>query len=116
VGYKENPYPYYRNADVYVLSSRWEGQPLALIEALALGTSVVSTDCRTGPAEILQGGALGVLVPPEDPVALANGIVAALRSGGKHGQAEAEDINKYSVQAASGKYDELFCSLLRGLQ
>ena len=50
-------------ADVYVMSSAWEGLPGALIEALACGARVVSTDCRTGPAEILEGGKWGKLVP-----------------------------------------------------
>ncbi|MBU0480054.1 MAG: glycosyltransferase [Proteobacteria bacterium] len=130
VGFKVNPYPYYKNADVFVMSSRWEGQPLALIEALAMGTRVVSTDCRTGPREILQGGRLGVLVPSEDPRALAEGIEAALRNPANKNllnmhsethspQLAAESFNEtehniqqYTIPAASAEYDKLFCRLL----
>jgi glycosyltransferase involved in cell wall biosynthesis len=115
-GFKANPYPYYRNADVFVLSSRWEGQPLALIEALALGTRIVSTDCWTGPSEILQGGRLGVLVPTEDPAALAEGIETALKNTTSERPNQNNDLDKYSISAASSEYDELFCSLVRDLK
>lgn len=108
VGFKANPYPYYRNADVFVLSSRWEGQPLTLIEALALGTRVVSTNCRTGPAEILDGGSLGVLVPPENPVALSIGIERALMNNTNDISNQKHDLDKYNISAASTEYDELF--------
>jgi glycosyltransferase involved in cell wall biosynthesis len=63
---------------VFVLSSAWEGLPTVLIEALAAGTRVVSTDCRSGPKEILQDGRLGALVPVGDAVALAVAIEGAL--------------------------------------
>ena len=66
------------HADVFVLSSAWEGLPTVLIEALASGTRIVSTDCRSGPREILQRGRLGALVPVGDPAALAEAIYQAL--------------------------------------
>jgi len=62
-GFQDNPFAWMHAADVYVMSSAWEGLPGALIEALACGARVVSTDCRTGPAEILEGGKWGKLVP-----------------------------------------------------
>ena len=77
-GFVKNPYAYMARADVYVLSSRWEGLPNTLIEAMAVGTPVVSTDCPSGPAEILDGGAYGALVPVGDADALARAIVATL--------------------------------------
>jgi len=112
VGYVDNPYPYYRNADVFVLSSRWEGQPLVLIEVLALGTKIVATDCRTGPSEILRGGERGLLVPLEDAEALADGMYSALSS--EPGQRGSTVVSEYTVQTACEKYDELFCSLMSG--
>ncbi|HFE39142.1 MAG TPA: glycosyltransferase [Gammaproteobacteria bacterium] len=78
-GFVENPYKFMKNADVFVLSSVYEGLPNVLIEALALKVPVVSTACRSGPTEILQGGSLGALVPVEDPVALAEAISSALQ-------------------------------------
>ena len=70
-GFVANPYPYLAHASLFALSSRWEGFGNVLVEALALGTPVVATDCRSGPREILEDGALGPLVPPGDAKALA---------------------------------------------
>lgn len=81
-GFVVNPFPYMRQAAVFVLSSRWEGFPLVLVEAMAFGTPIVSTDCPTGPREILEGGKWGRLVPVDDEVALAAAIVAALDEPG----------------------------------
>jgi len=74
-GFVENPYKYMKRAAVFVLSSRWEGLPTVLIEALALGTPVVSTNCPSGPMEILEGGKWGRLVPVGDPCSLAHAIL-----------------------------------------
>ncbi len=77
-GFDPNPYRYLARCAVYVLSSHHEGLPATLIQALACGAKVVATDCPTGPREILHGGALGRLVPPADPAALAGAITEAL--------------------------------------
>lgn len=63
MGYVPNPYPYLRQADLFVLPSEYEGLPNVLIEALALGTPVIATDCPTGPREILEDGRWGKLIP-----------------------------------------------------
>lgn len=65
-GFVPNPYPYLKHADLFLMSSLWEGLPNAMIEALALGTQVVSTDCIAGPREILKGGQYGTLVPTKN--------------------------------------------------
>jgi len=70
-GFVDNPYAWLARSRMFVLSSRWEGLPNALIEAMAVGTPVVATDCPSGPAEILEHGRLGPLVPCQDPDALA---------------------------------------------
>lgn len=75
-GYQTNPYPFIRHARALVLSSDSEGLPRALIEALLLGTPVVSVDCPSGPREILRGTLAPFLVPREDETALAEAIAA----------------------------------------
>ena len=81
-GYQDDPMPFYRTADALVMSSRYEGFPGVLLEALACGLPIVSTDCPAGPAEILDNGTFGTLVPlsarqgdaPSDARELACGI------------------------------------------
>ena len=70
-GFQKNPFAYMARAGVFALSSAWEGLSNVLIEALACGCPVVSTDCPHGPAEVLDGGKYGILVPVADPEALA---------------------------------------------
>lgn len=79
-GFDSNPYRYMRRCQVFVLSSAWEGLGNALIEAMACGAPVVSTDCPSGPAEILEHGQYGPLVPPGDDAALAIAIEQVLEN------------------------------------
>ena len=77
-GFAANPYAYLARSAMLVMSSAHEGLPTVLIEALACGTPVVSTDCPSGPHEILKGGELGPLVPVGDDAALAEAIERTL--------------------------------------
>jgi glycosyltransferase involved in cell wall biosynthesis len=77
-GFVANPYAILSRAALFVLSSRWEGLPGVLIEALACGTKVVATDCPSGPREILDNGAYGQLVPVGDDKAMAVAILRAI--------------------------------------
>ncbi|RBY74858.1 glycosyltransferase [Blastococcus sp. TF02-09] len=80
-GWEPNPFAYMAKASLYVLSSKWEGFPNSLIQAMGCGVPVVSTDCETGPSEILAGGRWGRLVPVGDAQALASAIDATLIDG-----------------------------------
>jgi glycosyltransferase involved in cell wall biosynthesis len=79
-GYVNNPLKYFARADVFVLSSHVEGLPNVLVEAMMCGCTPVSTDCPTGPREVLQDGKFGYLVPMRDPEAMAHAIEAALEN------------------------------------
>lgn len=77
-GFVDNPYAYLSRASLFVLSSQWEGLPTVLIEAMYCGVPVVSTDCPSGPREILAGGRHGVLVPVGDEPEMVRAISAGL--------------------------------------
>jgi glycosyltransferase involved in cell wall biosynthesis len=77
-GFEPNPYPFMAHAAMLAMSSRWEGLGFVLIESLALGTPVVSTDCPSGPREILDGGRYGRLVPVGDAERLAHAMAETL--------------------------------------
>ncbi|WP_227815620.1 glycosyltransferase [Nitrogeniibacter aestuarii] len=106
-GFEPNPYRYMARADVFALSSRWEGFGNVMVEALATGLPVVATDCPVGPREILQDGALGPLVPMGDSQALANGIMQMLdeRPAAERLQA---GVAKYTVEHSVDGYLKAF--------
>lgn len=93
-GFAANPYAHLSRAGAFVLSSRWEGLPTVMIEALACGAPVVSTDCPSGPQEILGGGRLGPLVAMGDDAALAGAILETLAAppDPAAGRARAQDF------------------------
>lgn len=81
-GWVENPYAYMVQTDALVLSSNWEGLPTVLIEALYCKTNIISTDCPSGPQEVLAGGQYGQIVPMDDAAALADAMATALDGNG----------------------------------
>jgi glycosyltransferase involved in cell wall biosynthesis len=101
-GWVGNPYPYMVGAAAFVLSSRWEGLPSVLIEALFCGAPVVATDCLSGPSEILEDGRYGLLVPVGDEDALAEGIAAAL--AGDVPPPPAESWQPYELETVVRQY------------
>jgi glycosyltransferase involved in cell wall biosynthesis len=105
-GFVENPYAWMARAAVFVLSSAWEGIGNVLVEALACGCPVVATDCPSGPAEILEQGALGPLVPVGDPAALAEAIRSVLELPPDRERLRARAA-RFSVDAAADRYLEV---------
>jgi glycosyltransferase involved in cell wall biosynthesis len=101
-GFDDNPYRYMKRAGTFVMSSRWEGLGNALVEAMACGVPVVSTDCPNGPREILEGGRHGRLVPVGKPSALADAIDASL--GGPACPSAIARSQAFSVEAALDRY------------
>ena len=108
-GFIENPYAIMKQADLFVLSSLWEGFPNVLIEAMACGTPVVSTDCPSGPAEILENGKWGRLVTVGDEEALAIAMLATLEEKTQKGVRQR--AREFSVERAlQGHLDMFFRS------
>ncbi len=106
VGFSPNPAAFLARARLFVLSSRWEGSPNALTEALALGCPVVATDCPHGPRELLQDGTLGCLVPVGAAHAMAEAILATLDAPtDRHALQQA--TAPYHVAQASASYHRL---------
>jgi glycosyltransferase involved in cell wall biosynthesis len=106
-GYVMNPYQYMTQADVFVLSSAWEGFGNVLAEAMALGIPVVSTDCPYGPREILMDGALGPLVPIGDPEALADAIDGVLARPMDPDRLKAA-AQRFTVERCADRFLEVF--------
>ncbi|HYP53040.1 MAG TPA: glycosyltransferase, partial [Pyrinomonadaceae bacterium] len=105
-GFVTNPYALMSRAAAFVLSSRWEGLPTVLIEALACGCPVVATDCPSGPREILNGGDYGALVPVGDAAALCDAMSRVLEARPRAALLK-EHAARYSVERAAGRYLEL---------
>lgn len=106
-GYTENPYAYMARAALFVLSSRWEGLPTVLIEALYFGVPIVATDCLTGPKEILKNGQYGQLVPVEDIGALARAIETALITSANAPPRTKESWQAFELGAVVDQYIDM---------
>jgi len=102
-GYVSNPFAHVARADLFVLSSSFEGFCNALLEALVVGTPAVSTDCPSGPREILDGGRYGRLVPIGQPRALAEAILETMDHPPSPAMLE-EAVARLQIEQAVPKY------------
>jgi glycosyltransferase involved in cell wall biosynthesis len=109
-GFVTNPAAYMAKAQLFAMSSAWEGMPVSLIEALALGLPIVSTDCPSGPAEILDGGKYGELVPMDDSDALALAMLRALA------QPRQVSVTQWLAQFDAAAITDRYLELLLGWQ
>jgi len=110
-GFLRNPHAVLARADVFVLPSRYEGFPNALVEAMALERPCIATRCPTGPEEIVDDGRTGLLVPVDDEGALGRSVVrllhdAALRE--RLGEAARARVEDYDVRTIVGLFETLF--------
>ena len=112
-GWAENPYAFMSRAALFVLSSRHEGFPGVLIEALACGTPVVSTDAPYGPAEILEHGRWGRLTPVGDASAMAQAIIDSLEGDTVPAEALRRRAQDFSAERAVAAYEALFETLIQ---
>lgn len=104
-GFRRNVGDFLAAADLFVLSSDTEGLPLAMMEAMQMGTPVVSTDCPTGPDELLADGAYGALVPMRDPEALGAAILAALEAPADPERLKAR-ASAFTIDSIARRYEQ----------
>ncbi len=109
-GFVENPYAYMSRCSLFVLSSAWEGLSNVLVEALACGAPIVSTDCKYGPAEILENGRHGVLVPVGDASALAEAMLANISKRADTASLRQRALD-FSLDTITQQYLDLFTTV-----
>lgn len=115
LGFQDNPYAFVAQADLFVLSSQWEGFGNVIVEAMACGTPVLSTDCPHGPAEILDHGRCGVLVPCQNPQAMKDAILDLANSPEKRtafSQSALQRIENYSPEKIADQHLEALTQIL----
>lgn len=108
-GQVADPWPWLRQAGIFLMSSRSEGFPNALTEAMAAGLPVISTDCPSGPADIITPGIDGLLVPVEDPAAMAKALAQLIESEDlrtRFAKAAPGVLERYSLESVLAAWDE----------
>lgn len=106
-GFVLNPYKYMKNSDVFVLSSDWEGFGNVIVEAMACGTEVISTNCPSGPVEILEDGKYGKLVDTDSPKQLAETIVRTIKYRSDNAVNSIDRAKQFSTENIMSAYEKL---------
>jgi glycosyltransferase involved in cell wall biosynthesis len=104
LGFQANPWLYLKHADAFILPSRYEGLPNVLLEALALETRVVVSDCPGGIREIRDSVGSMAVVPPENPSALAEAIISVCSSPAR----AIESLGRFDLQQVVAEYSNIF--------
>jgi glycosyltransferase involved in cell wall biosynthesis len=113
-GFQEQPERYFAHAEVFVLSSRYEGMPNVVLEALACGLPIVAFDCPHGVSEIVRDGVNGRLLPPEDVPALTAALVEVLRDDDLRRRFRAgipDTLRSFTAPVVSARWNALFTQL-----
>lgn len=111
IGFVANPYAWMAKADLFVLSSRWEGFPTVAAEALASGAPLVMTDCKFGPRDVIEPGVSGELVPVDDVAAMAAKIAELLAAPERRAALRAAGfarVQRFAIGAMVEQYAALF--------
>jgi glycosyltransferase involved in cell wall biosynthesis len=108
-GFQENPWTYFRHADVFIMPSRYEGLGIAVLETLAVGTAVIATDCPGGIREIQERTGGVTLVPAENPAALAQAVITFLKETGIQPRSAANQprMDDFDLPQSIAAYTEL---------
>jgi glycosyltransferase involved in cell wall biosynthesis len=115
-GFISNPYPVLKHADIFVLSSFYEGFGIVLLEAMACGTPVIASNCHWGPAELLKDGEAGMLVPPGDPELLADAVLRMLEDpekAGEYANKASMAVQDYDIKNVADIFIEMVDRVLR---
>ncbi len=113
-GFQEHPYAYFAHADVFVLSSRYEGLPNVLLEALASGCPAIAFDCPHGVNEIVRDGVNGILLPPQDVAGLTTALARLLISAPERERLRAQSVStitRFSATAIAAEWGALLDDL-----
>lgn len=116
LGWRKNPFNIIAQCDLFVLSSDWEGLPLVIIEAMSLGVPVISTDCPSGPREILENGKYGILVKPKNENKLADAITKLILDKefrSKLSELSKQRANDFSLRKMIDNYEKFFTAILQ---
>jgi glycosyltransferase involved in cell wall biosynthesis len=106
---------WYAAADAFALTSRFEGYPNALLEALASGVPAVACDCLTGPRELIQDGVNGLLVAPDSPAALTQALHRVMHDAGLRQRLSGQaclTLQAHTIERICARWEAVFAKVI----